>query len=294
MADEVLTTSLTELQGKGGVLSAVLLEASAQVDHISQHLSFESVAGRSDQAEFARKPAVTAAALTEGAAASNTAFATTSVTVSVGETGNLFDISDLAAETQGLGAAGLMDIIEEAGAMAIARLRASDIYALFNSLSTSVNAAGSALGLTEFLEAYFTLKATNHGMGTIVAHLSDAQGIDLMEDLQSTNASVYTAQQMGQGGEGGSDGRLATVLGIPVYTDVQAESDGGANKYGCVMVDGSRNRRMAPFGWASAWMPRAKTQFDASSGSTLLRTSEARGVGEIADEFAVNILSLGS
>lgn len=291
MANETLKTNLSEWQGKGGVLSAILLEASAEKDTISQHLAYQFVGGLSDQAEFSRKPSVTAAALTEGAAASNTSFNPTSVTVAVSEVGNLFDVSDLAMETQAMGPDGLMQMISSVGAEAIARLRENDVYALFNSLSTGISAAEAAFGLSEFVEAYYTLRIDNQAAGEIVAHLSAEQGTDLMEDLQSTNASVYTAQGFGQGQEG-ADGRLATVMGVGVYTSTLAETDGGNNSYGALLVNGASMPNYAPFGWAAGWLPRVKMNYDASSGSTLMRVSEARGVAEIADEFGVNVLSL--
>ncbi len=294
MADEVLKTNLAELQGKDGVLSAILLEASAERDTISQHLRMQQVTNQSDQAEFVMKPSTSAGTLTEGAAAANTAWNPTSVTVAVGEIGNLFDVSDLAAETSSLGPDGLFSLIEESGTAGILRKREEDTYALFNSLSTGVTGAlgaGGALSVIDVVQAYSALRMTNHAMGPVVGHLTNTQVSNIAEEMAGTTGVIWSGQAIGQGAEG-ADGRELTVMGIGIWKSTLGESDGGSGKYGALLVDGNAAPSFAPFGFAWAWQPRVKTNYDASSGSTLLRASEARGVGEIGDKYGVYLLSV--
>ena len=113
--------------------------------------------------------AVTAGDLTEGTAPSAADTNTTSVTVTLGEIGTYFQVTDMLRDSAE------RDVIADLGAQAgraLAEKMDSDVFALFNSFSASVGTEDSAITVNNIFDAVATLRENK-----IVGPLADRKSV---------------------------------------------------------------------------------------------------------------------
>ena len=117
-----------------------------------------NIAGQAGKTvQIPKYPAITAAALDEGTAPTDTDVSTSSVTVTVSEVGNTVLLTDLAA----MGAGNPADELGTVLGNAIATKIDSDLIALFSGFSGTLAAAGAEITVAYLFKAAATLRANN-------------------------------------------------------------------------------------------------------------------------------------
>lgn len=137
--------------------------------------------------------AVTAGALTEGTAPSAADTNTTSVSVTLGEIGTYFQVTDMLRDSAE------RDVIADLGAQAgraIAEKMDTDVFALFNSFTNSVGVEDSAITVDNIFEAVATLRA-NKVVGPLAAVVSPRQALQLKKELATAGGAQLTASEIG-------------------------------------------------------------------------------------------------
>ena len=137
--------------------------------------------------------AVTAAALTEGTAPSAADTNTTSVSVTLGEIGTYFQVTDMLRDSA------QRDVIADLGAQAgraIAEKMDNDVFALFNSFTASVGTEDSAITVDNIFEAVATLRAAKV-VGPLAAVVSPRQALQLKKALATAGGASLTASEIG-------------------------------------------------------------------------------------------------
>lgn len=137
--------------------------------------------------------AVTAGALTEGVAPSAADTNTSSVTITLGEIGTYFQVTDMLRDSAE------RDVIADLGAQAgraIAEKMDTDVFNLFNSFSNSVGVEDSAISVDNIFEAVATLRA-NKVVGPLAAVVSPRQALQLKKELAGTGGANLTANETG-------------------------------------------------------------------------------------------------
>lgn len=137
--------------------------------------------------------AVTASALTEGTAPSAADTNTTSATITLGEIGTYFQVTDFLRDSAE------RDVIADLGAQAgraIAEKMDTDVFALFNSFTNSVGVEDSAITVDNIFEAVATLRA-NKVVGPLAAVVSPRQALQLKKELATAGGANLTASEIG-------------------------------------------------------------------------------------------------
>ena len=137
--------------------------------------------------------AVTATGLTEGTAPSAADTNTTSATITLGEIGTYFQVTDFLRDSAE------RDVIADLGAQAgraIAEKMDSDVFNLFNSFSNSVGIEDSAITVDNIFEAVAKLRE-NKVVGPLAAVLSPRQALQLKKELATTGGANITASEIG-------------------------------------------------------------------------------------------------
>lgn len=137
--------------------------------------------------------AVTAGTLTEGTAPSAADTNTTSVSITLGEIGTYFQVTDMLRDSA------QRDVIADLGAQAgraIAEKMDTDVFALFNSFTNSVGTEDSAITVDNIFEAVATLRA-NKVVGPLAAVVSPRQALQLKKALATAGGANLTASEIG-------------------------------------------------------------------------------------------------
>ena len=137
--------------------------------------------------------AVTAAGLTEATAPSAADTNTTSATITLGEIGTYFKVSDMLRDSAERNV--IADLGMNAG-MAIAEKMDADVFALFNSFTNSVGTEDGAITVDNIFEAVSKLRE-NKVVGPLAAVLSPRQALQLKKELATTGGANITASEIG-------------------------------------------------------------------------------------------------
>jgi len=232
-----------------------------------------NVAGKTVQVP--KYPAITAAGLTEGTDMSSTTVSTTSQTITVSEVGAQVVLTDLAAMGAGNPAEELGTVLGNAIATKIDK----DLIALFDGFSTSLGGAGTEITVADLMKAAATLK-TNKARGQMAAVVHPWHAYQLKANLTNTFVNP-------NGGDLQNDAMrnayVGQIGGIDIYESANVTIDGSDDAIGAVFV---------PEALAIA-MKRdfnLETQRDASLRAFELNATAIYGVGELDDDYGVELL----
>ena len=232
-----------------------------------------NVAGKTVQVP--KYPAITAGDLTEGTDMSSTTVSTTSQTITVSEVGAQVVLTDLAAMGAGNPAEELGTVLGNAIATKIDK----DLIALFDGFSTSLGGAGTEITVADLMKAAATLK-TNKARGQMAAVVHPWHAYQLKANLTNTFVNP-------NGGDLQNDAMrnayVGQIGGIDIYESANVTIDGSDDAKGAVFV---------PEALAIA-MKRdfnLETQRDASLRAFELNATAIYGVGELDDDYGVELL----
>ncbi len=137
--------------------------------------------------------AISATGLTEGTAPSAADTNTTSATITLGEIGTYFQVTDMLRDSAE------RDVVADLGAQAgraIAEKMDTDVFALFNSFTNSVGTEDSAITVDNIFEAVATLRG-NKVVGPLAAVVSPRQALQLKKELATAGGANITASEIG-------------------------------------------------------------------------------------------------
>ncbi|MEK7880784.1 MAG: hypothetical protein AAB210_02680 [Deltaproteobacteria bacterium] len=207
--------------------------------------------------DFPKWPLLSAADLTEGADAANTAVNTTSTPVAADEAGIMITVTDMLLNSAGIG--GLEPYAMELG-KALANKIDTDLLAEVADFTNSVGATGVDMTEANFLEAIYSLESGN-ATGPYAAVLHPVQVHDLRMALKATTGAVWG----GPSAPAGDIGALTSLYGVDVFSSTNcALVNAGADRQGVMMPVGNQS------GLAYVLKTGAKTEFqrDASLRAT--------------------------
>lgn len=183
--------------------------------------------------------AVTAGDLTEGTAPSAADTNTTSVPLTLSEIGTYFQVTDMLRDSA------QRDVIADLGVQAgraLAEKMDSDVFALFNSFSSSVGTEDSAITVDNIFEAVANLRE-NKVVGPLAAVVSPRQALQLKKELATAGGANITASEIGSSVLRGF--YLGSVAGCQVFEsslvkrDLDTDTDTELNAVGAVFAPSS-------------------------------------------------------
>ena len=163
--------------------------------------------------------AVSAGSLTEGTAPSSADTNTNQVTITLGEIGTYFKVTDFLRDSA------QRDVIADLGAnagRAIAEKMDADVFALFNSFSASVGVEDSPITVNHIFEAVATLRA-NKIVGPLTAVLGPRQALQLKKELSITGGANLTASEIGSSVLRGY--YIGSLAGCQIFESALVKSD---------------------------------------------------------------------
>lgn len=188
--------------------------------------------------------AVTATSLTEGTAPSAADTNTTSVSITLGEIGTYFQVTDFLRDSA------QRDVIADLGAnagRAIAEKMDADVFALFNSFSASVGTEDSAISVDNIFEAIATLRAAKIA-GPLSAVVGPRQALQLKKALYNAGGTVATASATGSAvldrGFIGMLGGCSIYESSLVKSDLDTDTDTELNMVGAVFASSALGHAM--------------------------------------------------
>lgn len=163
--------------------------------------------------------AVTATSLNEGQAPSAADTNTTSVAITLGEIGTYFQVTDFLRDSA------QRDVIADLGAQAgraIAEKMDADVFALFNSFTTSVGTEDAAITVDNIFSAVATLRA-NKVVGPLAAVVGPRQALQLKKELALTGGANLTSTEIGNSILRGY--YIGSLAGCAIYESALVKSD---------------------------------------------------------------------
>ncbi len=292
MADEITWANLQgEYSYEYRLLSENMVSALYEALDMRQFSIVRSISSFASNAErFPKTPALTASALTEGTdLTTNTAFAPTQVTLTVGEVGLRLTLTDLMAMGGIVGAA---HYGEQAG-NAVAEKRTTDLVALMAGFSGSVGTTNVDLTEATFLSAIATLRAAKVPSPYVTVLHTDSFYSELIGDIGTTFSALANtglgvraeSNDLPGSGQGGIVGNLygTTTLITPLVGE-----DGSFDK---------ENGMYSPsraIGYVEKWAIRPEVERDASLRGSEIIVTAAYAAGEVDDTSGVRIISDGA
>jgi len=180
--------------------------------------------------------AVTAAGLTEGSAPSAADTNTTSVDITLGEIGTYFQVTDFLRDSAE------RDVMADLGAQAgraIAEKMDSDVFALFNSFSSSVGTEDSAITVDNIFEAVAALRA-NKVVGPLACVLGPRQALQVKKELYNAGGTIASSTEVGNATLRGY--YIGNLAGAAIYesslvkSDLDTDTDTELNMVGAVFA----------------------------------------------------------
>lgn len=285
------TTTLTELQYAEFINPAILSYA---VDYTvaAPYMNWLDLRGRgTNVGSFPRWILDTTEDLAnESTDATSVALETTAVNVTGAEIAIFRRITDAAVESTIISTA-LWDFLITDSATLCAVSLDDDIVALYASLANSVGTSGSDLTLANMVEAQAKVRI-NKMRGRLVYILDDQQASDY-QAAQAAATSTTINGMMAPSVSGGTDSAyLGTFFGAEVWqTGLCDTANTGANVVGACYIRGDTNPRSAPFGAVLTRDVTTEWDRDVPSRATLFCATAKWGVGEVADEGGVKIVT---
>ena len=227
--------------------------------------------------------AVTATTLTEGTAPSAQTSNAQSVSITLGEIGSYFQVTDMLRDSAERNV--IADLGLSAG-RAIAEKMDSQVFALFNSLSSSVGTQDSAITVDHIFDAIATLRG-NKVTGPLYAVVGPRQALQLKKALYNAGGTVATASALGSAVL--ERGFIGTIAGCTIFesslvkSDLDTDADSELNMVGAVF---------APTAFAHIMRGGVamETQRQAASRATEIMMTAVVGQGILQNSHGVKIV----
>ena len=287
-------TTLTELVN-AEFIEPLIMDYAVDKMVITPLVRVSNLAGKQTKiASFPRWVKDSGADVSDGSAMTVDDLETTEVaTVTAATVGVYREVTDMAAETNVLGPAGIADYVARDGAMLCSEMLEDDLAARFASASNSVGTSGSDLSVANFVEALAKLDTTK-ARGQKVCVLDDQQAFDLRAAVAASGAAVFGNAASGAQSilNANSDAFLGELFGVKTWlTNLTDTANSGADVVGAMMINGAADPGFAPIGVALLWLPRVKMLPSISGISTLFGITMSYGEGEINDDGYVKIVT---
>lgn len=231
---------------------------------------------------------VSAGDLTEGTAPSAADTNTTSVDITLAEIGTYFDVTDMLRDSAE------RDVMADLGfnaGQAIAEKIDTDVFALFNSFSSSIGTEDSPITVDNFFEAVATLRAAKV-VGPLAAVVSPRQALQLKKLLtHSTTAAGLAASEIGN-----STLRqyyIGSLAGCQVFEsslvkrDLNTDSDAESNAVGAIFAP-------TAIGYAQRGTINMQTQYQVAKRSTDVMMSMVKGEAILQNAHGVKLIGSDS
>jgi len=277
MANEATSSVLSELYAN--IVQSALYTLSEQtvIRPVVRNYNMSGTPGLTAQVPI--YPAIDAAGVADGTDLSNTAFNTTSKTITASEVGVMVELTDLAAESA------TDDVAAAIGRQigdAMAKKVDTDLAALFSGFSSQINKAEAAVTVDDIFKAAATLRA-NQAPGNYVAVLHPYQAYDLKSQL--TNAGATMSHSLSDVGNTAlMDGFIGRIAGVDIFESTVITGDSAGAYVGGVMTQDA-------LGYMVKRDMRIETERNASKRSLEIVGSMAYGVSELFDQYGVGIAS---
>jgi len=277
MANEATSSVLSELYAN--IVQSALYTLSEQtvIRPVVRNYNMSGTPGLTAQVPI--YPAIDAAGVADGTDLSNTAFNTTSKTITASEVGVMVELTDLAAESA------TDDVAAAIGRQigdAMAKKVDTDLAALFSGFSNQINKAEAAVTVDDIFKAAATLRA-NQAPGNYVAVLHPYQAYDLKSQL--TNAGATMSHSLSDVGNTAlMDGFIGRIAGVDIFESTVITGDSAGAYVGGVMTQDA-------LGYMVKRDMRIETERNASKRSLEIVGSMAYGVSELFDQYGVGIAS---
>ncbi|HUX14937.1 MAG TPA: hypothetical protein VMW52_00605 [Phycisphaerae bacterium] len=286
MANEVTTTTVDDLS-----LAAELL-ASAIMPHFYGNLiagafvRSADIGGAPTKAkDFPITPGLTASSIAEGMDLTNTPFATSKVTLTVGEVGLMLTITDLLS---------MSDIVSdeyyssEMG-KAMALKFNTDVLALSAGFSGTCGATGVNLTEANILAGLVTL-ASDGIPPPYSGALHPQQWADLIADVGTTITPAGAGGQPARAATNDlsvpSTGGLGALYGVEWYTShLVPTANAGADRAGMIVAPAHA------IGHVSKWDVRVEPERDASLRAREIVVTACYAIGELRDAAGIGVIT---
>lgn len=226
---------------------------------------------------------VSATDLTEGVAPSAADTNTTSATITLGEIGTFFQITDMLRDSAS------RDVIADLGmnaGRAIAEKMDKGVFDLFTSFTTQIGVEDAAITVDNIFEAAATLRS-NKVMGPYYAVVDPRQALSLKKELATAGGANLTASNVGNEVLRGF--YIGTVAGVQIFESalldatLNTDVDGVLNAVGAVFAPNA-------IGHAIRGGVRMEDERSASKRSTDIMVSAVVGQSILQDSFGVKLV----
>lgn len=287
MANEVTSSVVSELYSN--IVQSALYTYSEQAVIRPVVRNYDMTGTPGLTAQVPKYPAITASDLTDGTdLTANTAFNTTSVTMTAAERGARITLTDLAKESAQEDVAAAIG--RQLGEAMVNKVD-GEISALFPSFSNRVGAAGDGITAETIFKAVGQLRSQN-ARGQVFVVLHPFQAMDLKIQLAgagNTNMSnpPVVGNQVLTSGVIGSIGSAIILESNNVGKDTNDSVSGTGNFVGCAFTQDA-------IGYMVKRSIRVESQRDASLRADEIIGSMAYATAELFDEYGVGILGKAS
>lgn len=283
MSNEVTSSIISELYSNVVQSALYTFSEQAVIRPLVRNYDMTGTPGLTAQVPI--YPTVSASDLTDGTdLTANTAFNTTSVTMTAAERGVRVTLTDLAKETASEDVAAAIG--RQIGDAMVNKVD-GEIAALFPSFSNRVGAAGDAITAETIFKAAATLRA-NNARGPFYCVLHPYMAYDLKRQLAGTgntnmvNPSVIGNQVLSNGVIG-SISNITILESNNVGKDINDSTSGTGNYVGLAFSEDA-------IGYMVKRNIRVESQRDASLRADEIIGSMAYATAEIFDQYGVGIL----
>jgi len=233
-----------------------------------------NIAGQAGKTvQIPKYPAITAAALDEGTAPSDTDVSTSSVPVTVSEVGNTVLLTDLAA----MGAGNPADELGTVLGNAIATKIDKDLIGLFDGFSSSIGGATTEFTVAHIFQAVATLR--NRGVtGSLACVVNPLAAYNMKANLTNTFANPNGGDVQNAAMR---NGYVGSVAGVDVYESSNVGIAGDASKGGVFAPEALAIAIKSEFN--------LETQRNATRRGTELVATAIYGVEKLDDDYGVEL-----
>ena len=273
MANEIDSGASAQELIQAEILSRQIIQAAYAPSVMLPLVRHESLVGQPTlTGEYAKHPVLSASALTDGSAVTNSAYDPTSVTVAASEVGLTLEMTDLYSSGAIIN---INDLAREAGKAVSNKIDTDLLAEVGDFTTTDIGSTTVNLLNSDILSGIYTIKVGNlQDRGPIVGVLHPIQFFDWMVDLEANVTSTpFGAESMGASAPF-SPARSFSMYGIKWFESTLCAS---------VNTNGDRQGAIFPAGQQSGfvfqvkWDPRAELERDAKMRSWSVVATAAYG-----------------
>jgi len=281
MANEATSSVLSELYSNIVQSALFTLNEQTVIRPLVRNYDMSGTPGLTAQVPI--YPSLAAATITDDATdLTNTAFNTTSKTITAGEVGVMVELTDLAAESANEDVAAAIG--RQIGA-AMAEKVDTDIAANFRNFSNIIEKSQATITVEDIFKAAATLKANKADQnGNMVCVLHPLQAFDLKKQLTNAGASAMSHSLSDVGNAALANGFVGRIAGVDIFESTVLEGDSAGETTGAVMTQDA-------LGYMVKRAMRIETERNASKRSLEIVGSMAYGSSELFDQYGVAISS---